>query len=95
MPWLLLLTLAALVLLPAAARASGDGGDKSGPAGKAAGAGRPGAARRGAAAEADPTIAAVLAGKDATVESAAWGGTEAQPAGSRSSIAGPRPARRA
>jgi hypothetical protein len=78
-PWLLLVILAALVLLPAAARASGDGGDKSGA--DEAPAPDSGAAAAAAAAEADPSIAAVLAGKDAAVESAAWGGTEAQRAG--------------
>ena len=78
-PWLLLLTLAALVLLPAAARASGDGGDKQAAgADKTAAQADPQLASAEAAAEADPTIAAVLAGKDATVESAQWGGTEAQ-----------------
>ena len=81
-PWLLLLALAALVVLPAAARASGDGGDKQ------TGGGDKPAAQPDAqvvaakdAAEADPSIAAVLAGKDAAVESAVWGGTEAQRAG--------------
>ena len=81
-PWLLLLTLAALVLLPAAARASGDGGDKQAAgADKTAAQADPQLASAEAAVEADPTIAAVLAGKDATVESAEWGGTEAQRAG--------------
>ena len=73
---------AALVLLPAAARASGDGGDKQSSADKSAAQADAQAGGRGdRRAQADPTVAAVLAGKDATVESAAWGGTEAQPAG--------------
>ncbi len=81
-PWLLLLALAGLVVLSAAALASGDGGDKqSGGADKPAA--QPDAQVVAAkdAAEADPSIAAVLAGKDAAVESAVWGGTEAQRAG--------------
>jgi hypothetical protein len=81
-PWLLLLALAALVVLPAAAHASGDGGDKQTGGGDKTAA-QPDAQVVAAkdAAQADPTIAAVLAGKDATVESATWGGTAAQRAG--------------
>ena len=79
--WLQLLTLAALVLLPAAVFASGDGGDKSG-SDKAAQ--DPGVAAAIAAARADPIVAAVLEGKDATVEQIIpWGGSQDQPDGYR------------
>ena len=78
----LVLLLAALVLLPAAAYASGDGGDKSG--GDKAATQDAGAAAATAAAQADPTVAAVLDGTGATVEqSAPWGGSQGQPAGYR------------
>jgi hypothetical protein len=79
-PWLLLLGLTALVLLPAAARASGDGGQTAG-ADKNAGSSNAQLAAAKAAVEADSAVASVLAGRDANVESAEWGGTEAQRAG--------------
>lgn len=82
-PWFLLLALAALVLLPAAVRASGDGGEKAADkaADEAAAQGAGGAAAT-AAAQADPAIAAVLDGTEATVDKAtSWGGVDGQPAG--------------
>ena len=77
----LLVAIAGLMALPAAADASGDGGDKPASSGKAAE--RPDAtvAAAQAAAETDPSIAAVLAGTDAKVEAGAWGGTDEEPAG--------------
>ena len=77
----LLVAIAGLAALPAAAYASGDGGDK--PASSDEAAAQPDAtvAAAQAAAEADPSIAAVLAGTDSTVEAEAWGGTDGEPAG--------------
>jgi len=73
--------LASLVLLPAAARASGDGGAKSGDKAPSVNAAAAAAAE---AAQADPTVAAVLDGTGATVDTATpWGGTAGQPAGYR------------
>ena len=73
--------LASLVLLPAAARASGDGGTKAegkAPAVDAA------AAAAADAAQTDPTVAAVLDSTGATVDTATpWGGTAGEPAGYR------------
>ncbi len=71
--------LASLVLLPAAVRASS--GDKAG--GKAPSVDAA-AATAAEAAQADPTVAAVLDGTGATVDKATpWGGTTGQPAGYR------------
>ncbi len=77
----LLVAIAGLAALPAAAYASGDGGDKPASSGKAAAQPDATVAAAETAAEADPSIAAVLAGTDAAVEAAAWGGTEGEPAG--------------
>ena len=75
---LCLVLLAALVLLPAAARASGD----KATGGKATS--QDTAAAATAAAQADPSVAAVLDGTGATVDKATpWGGTADQPAGYR------------
>jgi hypothetical protein len=75
----LLLTLAALALLPALAYASGGGGEKDAdkPAAQDAG-----VAAATSAAQADPSVAAVLDGTGATVDKATpWGGAGGQPAG--------------
>ena len=78
----LLLALVALVGLPAAAIASGDGGSKA-EADKTPAA-DPALEAAGAAALADPSVAAVLDGKDATIERAVpWGGSAGRPAGYR------------
>ena len=78
----LLLLAAALVGLPAAAIAADDGGSKS-ETGKAP-ATDPALEAATAAALADPSVAAVLDGKDATIEHAVpWGGSADQPAGYR------------
>lgn len=78
----LLLAVAGLIALPATVGASGGGGGESG--GDKAPAMEPGAAAAVAAAQADPSIAAVLEGTGAGVEQALpWGGTEEQPAGYR------------
>ena len=74
------LTAAALLVTPAGVRASSSG-DGSGGKTTAAEAGVAGAT---AAAQADPSVAAVLDGKSATVEKATpWGGTAGRPAGYR------------
>jgi len=79
----LLLIAAAVVGLPAAATASGDGGDKSGGEDKTQ-AVDPGVEAATAAALADPGVAAVLDGKSAALEQAVpWGGSAGQPAGYR------------
>ena len=78
----LLLALAGLLAVPAAANASSDGGGEN-----AAGSKKVATqvdltiAAAESAVEDDASIAAVLAGKDATVEASSWGGTEADPAG--------------
>ncbi len=78
----LLLTVVALAGLPAAAIASGDGGSKS--SADKAPATDPALEAATAAALADPSVAAVLDGKDATIEHAVpWGGSAGQPAGYR------------
>ena len=77
----LLLALAVLFVLPAAVGASGSG-DKSGAAKQTAV--DPGAAAASTAAQADPSVSAVLAGTGATVDKTTpWGGTQAEPAGYR------------
>lgn len=77
----LLVAIAGLAVLPAAAYASGDGGDESASPAKAAEQPDATAAAAQAAAEADPSISAVLAGTEATVEAGEWGGAEGEPAG--------------
>lgn len=78
----LLLAVVALLGLPAAAIASGDGGSTSET--DKAPAADPALEAATAAALADPSVAAVLDGKDATIEHAVpWGGSAGQPAGYR------------
>ncbi len=74
------LAMTCLAVVPAAALASGDGGEPAAPDKAAA---KPDATvvAAEAAVQADPSIAAVLAGKDATVVAMPWGGTVAEPDG--------------
>ncbi len=81
----LLVAVVALTALPAAVGASDDGGERS--ADVAAGSEKAATqvdltiAVAESAVEDDVDVAAVLAGKDATVEASSWGGTEVDPAG--------------
>jgi hypothetical protein len=78
----LLMAVAALLAAPTSAAASGegDGGGKSDGA-AAEDAATKAVAAAEAAVDAEPSVAAVLAGKDATVEASSWGGDSAEPVG--------------
>lgn len=80
-PLLLVLLLLLSALLPAAVAASGDDGGDGKAAAKDAPAVDANLESALNAARAEPGVAAVLDGKDSSVESAPWGGTSDQPAG--------------
>jgi hypothetical protein len=76
-----LLAIAAAAALPAAAYASGDGGGEPAAADNTAAQPDAAVAAAEAAAKADPSIAAVLEGKDATLDASSWDDAQGRPAG--------------